>query len=94
MIPGVSSSEEDLSKVLSCAAGGTFSAGFGAVAEGAAVKGTLTVNDDGTLTLTAGETLIPAGEYGTIEPVETSASGEASGFFSGGASEAASGEAS
>ena len=56
------------------------------VANGAAVKGELKVNDDGTLTLTAGETLIPAGEYGTIEPAEASASGEASGFSSGEAS--------
>ncbi len=65
-----------------------------AVADGAVVKGTLTVNADGTLTLTAGDGLIAAGEYGTIEPAAASASGEASGSASGGASGAASGEAS
>ena len=66
------------------------------VAEGASVKGTLTENEDGTLTLTAGDALIPAGAYGTIEPAASgemsgsSASGEASGEASG----TASGEAS
>ena len=54
------------------------------VADGAAVRGTLTENADGTLTLTAGDGLIPAGEYGTIEPAPSEemtffASGEASG---------------
>ena len=39
------------------------------IAEGAVVKGTLTENADGTLTITAGESIIPAGEYGTIEAV-------------------------
>ena len=61
------------------------------VADGAKVKGTLTVNDDGTLTLTAGDELIPAGEYGTIEPA---ASDEASGEASEEADVSASGEAS
>ncbi len=46
------------------------------VADGAVVRGTLTENADGTLTLTAGEGIVPAGDYGTIEPA---ASGEASG---------------
>ena len=46
--------------------------------DGAAVYGDLTVNEDGTLTLTASENRIPAGTYGTIEASE-SASGEASG---------------
>ena len=77
------------------------------VADGAKVKGTLTVNDDGTLTLTAGDELIPAGEYGTIEPaasdeasgeaseeVDVSASGEASDAASDEASASPSGEAS
>ena len=65
------------------------------VADGAKVKGTLTVNDDGTLTLAAGDELIPAGEYGTIEPASGgSSSGEASGSASGEASGSASGEAS
>ena len=59
------------------------------VADGAVVKGSLTVNDDGTLTLTAGDELIPAGEYGTIEP---GASGEASDSASGEASDEASGD--
>ncbi len=64
------------------------------VADGASVKGTLTVNADGTLTLTAGDDLIPAGEYGTIEPAAAAASGEASDSASGEASVETSGEAS
>ena len=53
------------------------------IADGAAVHGTLIENADGTLTITAGDDLIPAGEYGTIEPAASeemsfSASGEAS----------------
>lgn len=61
------------------------------VAPGGEVRGHLTVNDDGTLTITAGSEMI-VGEFGTIEPVTVSASGEASG--SGEAFSAASGEAS
>ena len=69
------------------------------VAEGAAVKGTLNVNEDGTLTILAGDELIPAGEYGNIEPqssdeMDTSASDEVSDVASGEASGAASGEGS
>ena len=69
------------------------------VADGAKIKGTLTVNDDGTLTLTAGDELIPAGDYGTIEPaasdeMSSSASGEASAETADEAAVSASGEAS
>ena len=70
------------------------------IADGAKVKGILTVNEDGTLTITAGDELIPAGDYGTIEPAssdemsDSSASGEASDEASGEASVEASGEAS
>ena len=67
------------------------------VAEGASVKGVLTENEDGTLTITAGDELIPAGEYGTIEAVasgemDSSASGEASGEASAEITDAASAE--
>ncbi|MCD8116964.1 MAG: hypothetical protein LUE21_07615, partial [Oscillospiraceae bacterium] len=61
------------------------------IEEGSTVYGTLTENEDGTLTLTPSDEVIPAGEYGTIEPVaaeSSSSSGEASGEVS------ASGEAS
>ena len=39
------------------------------IADGAVVKGTLVENADGSLTLSAGSGVIPAGEYGTIEAV-------------------------
>ena len=45
------------------------------IADGAAVRGTLTENADGTLTITAGDALIPAGEYGTIEPAPVDENG-------------------
>ena len=61
------------------------------VADGAVVHGTLTENVDGTLTITAGDGLIPAGVYGTIEPAP---SDEMSLFASGEDSNSASGEAS
>lgn len=55
------------------------------VAPGAEVRGHLTVNADGTLTITAGSDRI-VGEFGTIEPIAVAASGEASGSPSGEAS--------
>ena len=63
------------------------------VADGATVHGTLTENADGTLTLTMGDGIIPAGEYGTIEPAPSaemsfSASGETSGEASTASGEA------
>ena len=61
------------------------------VADGAAVRGVLTENADGTLTVTAGDELIPAGEYGAIEAAPSE---EMSFSASGEASDSASGEAS
>ena len=46
------------------------------VADGATVHGTLTENADGTLTLTMGNGIIPAGEYGTIEPAPLDETGD------------------
>ena len=39
------------------------------IADGAVVRGALVENADGSLTITAGEDIIPAGEYGSIEAV-------------------------
>lgn len=55
---------------------------------GAAVFGELTENEDGTITITASDNVLPAGEYGfyEVEEAVSSGSGEASGGASGEAS--------
>lgn len=58
------------------------------VEPGAVVYGELAENEDGTITITASENVIPAGEYGfyELEEAVSSGSGEASGGASGEAS--------